>query len=93
MTKKTKRRAKRSSSQLARVVDTVQTAVNALQVDRSQIAIATGAFALGGLVTALARDEEVRAHSRALAVAVLDRMVGFVTDKQRARGEAYVEHH
>lgn len=98
MTKKTtkgksKRKAAAAAHPIARAASTLQTAINALQIDKSQIALATGAFALGGLCTALARDEEVRAHSRALAVAVLDKVFGLVTDKRGSDETAIEQHH
>lgn len=78
------KRQKKARRRLGKAAQLLQQVYTVATVDKSQVAVATGAFALGTLATALARDPEVRAHSRALAKVVLDRLVGLITDRPTA---------
>jgi hypothetical protein len=67
MKKKTRRHLKKAWKRLGRAVAPADAPGTAL-----------GAFALGGLLTALARDEEIRAQARALAGTTLQRLARLV---------------
>lgn len=68
MKKKTRRRLKKAWRQLGRAVGPADAGGTAL-----------GAFALGGLLAALAKDEEIRAQARTLAGTTLQRLVQIVS--------------
>lgn len=83
---------KKTRRTLRDTTQVLQRAYDVLTIDKSRMALATGAFALGGLVAGLARDPVVRAHSRSLAIAVIDRMIALIDDERAARSPKRLRH-